>query len=214
MALQLDAKKALIFRITHIKNVPWIARFGLHCSNSEIQDEDFVPIGNQEIIERRSTRHVPIHPGGALSDYIPFYFTPFSIMMYNIRTGYGDIRQIPNSDLVILASSLRVLADNNVTAIFADRHAYLNTAKFFSSLDDLDNIDWEILRRRDFRRDLNDPGKTERYQAEALIHKHLPVELLTGIICCRDEIVEALLESPEMAGVNLRIVSRPGWYFT
>ena len=40
----------------------------------------------------------------------------------------------------------------------------------------LDRIDWAILRSRDFKRDPEDPGKFERYQAEALIYKYLPID--------------------------------------
>ena len=53
-------------------------------------------IGNPDLIDKRSRRVVPIPPGGTLSDYVPFYFTPFSIMMFNIKTGYGGIKHVPN----------------------------------------------------------------------------------------------------------------------
>lgn len=134
MAYKLDKKRAGIFRITHIRNMPWILRKGLHCKNSDIRDPEFVGIGNLELIQRRSRRNVPVPPGGTLSDYIPFYFTPFSMMMYNIRTGYGSVRRFPNSEIVILASSLRGLAESGVSTVFSDRHAYLQTARFFTSL--------------------------------------------------------------------------------
>jgi len=135
------------------------------------------------------------------------------MMMYNIKTGYGGIQQFPNSEIVIMASSLRGLADKGITAVFSDRHAYLHTAQFFQSLDDLDKIDWELLRRRDFKRDVDDPEKTDRYQAEALVHRHLPVEHLAGIVC-HDENERRTLEAQrEEVGVGLKIVARSGWYF-
>ncbi len=34
----LSPDKALIFRITHIANMPWILANGLHCPNSDIRD--------------------------------------------------------------------------------------------------------------------------------------------------------------------------------
>ena len=46
-------------------------------------------IGNVDLIDKRSKRDVPVPPDGTLSDHVPFYFTPFSIIMFNIRTGYG-----------------------------------------------------------------------------------------------------------------------------
>lgn len=76
-----------IFRITHIDNVRWILRNGVQCKNSLISDPNFVGIGNEELIQRRTYRAVPMAPGGTLSDYVPFYFTPFSPMLYNIKPG-------------------------------------------------------------------------------------------------------------------------------
>lgn len=213
MANDLNAKKALIFRMMHIDNVPWILRNGLHCKNSDVSDPNFVRIGNLELIQRRTARLIPVQPGGTLSDYIPFYFTPFSMMMYNIRTGYGEIRQFPNAEVVIMVSSLRNLADLGVAFIFSDRHAYLQTAQFFTSLDDLDKIDWGILQRRDFKRDVDDPEKTERYQAEALIYRHLPVEHLEGIVCLSDNEQRTLEQQREKVGLELKIEAQPGWYF-
>ena len=213
MALVLNAEKALIFRITHIANVPWILRNGLFSSNSGQTDPHFVRIGNPELISKRATRTVPIPPGGSLSDYIPFYFTPFSMMMYNISTGYGGIEQFPNSEIVIMVSSLRSFENGGVQAIFTDRHAYLRTARFFSSLEHLGKIDWALLQRKDFRRDPDDPGKTDRYQAEALVHRHLPVGHLTGIVCYGPNEKRTLEVVRQKAGVDMRILAQPSWYF-
>ena len=213
MVRPLNADKALIFRITHIHNLPWILQNGLHCRNAGIQDPNFVTIGHPDLIRRRATRSVPVLPKGPLSDYVPFYFTPFSMMMYNIRTGYGGVRKLPNSEIVIMVSSLRGLADRDVTAVFSDRHALLQAAQFFRSLDDLDKIDWDLLRRRDFKREVDDPEKTDRYQAEALIHKHLPIEHLKGIVCFRQNEQRTFELQKEEEGLELKILARSDWYF-
>ncbi len=209
----LSPQKALIFRITHIRNVPWILENGIHCKNSPTQDPNFVRIGNLELIQKRATKFIPIPPSGTLSDYVPFYFTPFSMMMLNIKTGYGGIKQFPNSEIVILVSSLRGLAEKNTPFVFSDRHAYLGAAQFFSSLNDLDKIDWGILQRRDFKRDVDDPEKTDRYQAEALVYRHLPVTGLLGIVCASENEQRTLEARREEVGLDLKIVSRPAWYF-
>ena len=213
MALKLSANKALIFRVTHISNVPWILSNGLHCKNSNVSDPNFVQIGNPELISKRTTKNIPILPHGTLSDYVSFYFTPFSMMMYNITTGYGGIRQFPNSEIVIMVTSLCDLVDHGVTAVYTDRHAYLSTAQFYSSLDDLENIDWNLLQSRDFRRDLDNPEKTDRYQAEALVYKHLPVEQLMGIICHGTNEKRVLLDQIQEADIELKIEALPSWYF-
>jgi hypothetical protein len=212
---QLGPEKALIFRITHIDNVPWILDHGLHCRSSSVCDPNFRMIGNPELIERRRHRLVPIPPGGTLSDYVPFYFTPSSIMLYNIKTGWGGITQVPQREIVILVTSLHAVASRGIAFVFTDRHAYLETANdhFYGRLEDLDQVDWPILQNRDFRADLNDPGKKERYQAEALIHREVPVDVLAGIGCFGPPEETRLRAELEKRRLSLQIVVKPDWYF-
>lgn len=85
----LNPEKALIWRIVHRDNIPWILVNGLHCSNSTTQYAEWVKIGSPELIEKRQQHPVPVGTKGVLSDYIPFYFTPFSPMLLNIKSGRG-----------------------------------------------------------------------------------------------------------------------------
>ncbi|MES1244052.1 MAG: DUF4433 domain-containing protein [Acidobacteriota bacterium] len=209
----LTPEKALIFRATHRLNLPWVLANGLHSRSSDRQDPSFVPIGNTEIIARRQRRAVPIEPSGDLADYIPFYFTPYSPMLLNIKTGYGGVQQRPNHEIVILVSSLIKLEELGVRYVFTDRHAVLNAARFFSRRADLDQVDFELLQRRDFKRDENDPGKFERYQAEALAYHHVPTEALLGVVCYTELVRHEVETVTSSAGVGLRAFARPTWYF-
>ena len=211
--LVLSAENPRIFRITHIKNVPWILANGLHCRSSGILDPNFVAIGNPDLIEKRKERLVLAAPGGTLSDYIPFYFTPWSPMLYNIKTGYNGITPRAMEEIVIFGCSLRTLADAGRQFVFTDRHAKLETARFSTDLTKLSRLDWERLRARDFRRDPEDPGKMERYQAEALIHRHLPVAALGGIICYGSAQKAHLTALVEAAGHSTKVLVRPDYYF-
>jgi hypothetical protein len=209
----LSPQRALIFRIIHRDNIPWILGNGLHCRNSNRPDPNFVSIGNPSLINDRHHVGVPIPPRGTLSDYIPFYFTPLSIMLLNIKTGYRGIQQRRNDEIAILVCSLPKLDQDGIRFVFTDRHARLETAEFFGDVANLDPIDWKILQNRDFNRDNNDLGKMERYQAETLVHRYLPVDSLLGIACYNNrerDRVDALVKG---AGAGLNVISRPGWYF-
>ncbi len=109
MIKDLNPKNALIFRIIHRDNMPWVLDHGLYCRSSNTFDPHYVTIGNPDLIERRSRHPVPLPPGGTLDDYVPFYFTPYSPMLYNIKTGYGNIRKRGNNEIVVLVSSLNAL---------------------------------------------------------------------------------------------------------
>ena len=210
---QLNLEKALIFRITHITNVPWLLDHGLHARNSPTFDPNFRNIGNLDLISRRHLRIVPIAPYGTLSDYVPFYFTPYYIMLLNIKTGYGNTPHVPNDDIVILVSSLLRIAEMGLPFVFTNQHAYPVTAEYFNSLDDLDRVDWPLLRARDFKHDPEDPGKKERYQAEALIHEHVPLEALEGIVCSNREAEMNLHNELQIRNLSLRLLMKPSWYF-
>jgi hypothetical protein len=209
----LTPEKALIFRIVHRDNVPWIFDNGLHCKNSKLRDPNFVEIGNSDLIKKRGIHPVLRAPGGTLGDYIPFYFTPFSPMLYNIKTGWGGIRQRNNDEIVIMVSSLRTLQADKIPFLFTDRHAYLVAAQFYSDLARLDQIDWGMLQQRDFSNNPDDPSKKERYQAEALIHKHLPIGALAGLVCYNDDVLKSLNAALAKRNQTMKVVKQPSWYF-
>jgi len=211
MSNNLNPEKALIFRITHIANLPWILGNGLHCNSAPVSDPDCVQIGNRDLIARRGTRAVPIPPGGTLGDYVPFYFTPYSPMLLNIKTGYNVTRRAMD-EIVILVSSLRELHRQAIKFVFTDRHAYLQTAEFHSDLDELDCIDWARLQARDFKRDPEDPGKVERYQAEALVYQHVPMAAILGVVCYRQEQQRKIENDCDTLKLNTKVYCRPGWY--
>jgi ssDNA thymidine ADP-ribosyltransferase, DarT len=209
----LNREKALIFRITHRDNLPWILANGLHCRNSACVDSRFVSIGNPDLIDHRRYHPVNVPPGGYLSDYVPFYFTPFSMMALNIKTGYRGVRQRRGDKIIILVSSLHKLQKDGIGFLFTDRHAYLDYADFYDDLSNLDKIDWRILQNRDFKKDSENPEKTDKYQAEALIYKHLPVGSLLGMACYNTRERDNAKRLVSDAGLNLSVISQPRWYF-
>ena len=207
VALELNAKQARVFRITHIKNVPWILSDGLHCRSAGRLDPNYVPIGDIELIEKRSSHPVPIPPEGTISDYVAFYFTPRSVML-SIVTGQKSDYAFDKSEIVIMETRLRSLADSGFPVVFTDCHAYSPKAKFFSSMDDLDKIRWDLLQKTAFAGDYKGP-----YQAEALIHCHLPVGRLASIACYGESEKAELEQKMREAHVELKVDARPDWYF-
>jgi hypothetical protein len=205
----LNPEKALIFRIVHKDNVGNVLQAGCSCKSAVGQHKAYVEIGNQELIQRRTLRIVPCAPGGTLSDYVPFYFTPYSPMLYNIKTGVG-VPQKPLKDIVLLVSSLRHMAKKRIPFVFSDRHAYLKTAQFSNDLADLNRIIWPVLQVRDFKRD--DLDKFEKYQAEALIHQHVPVSALIGIACYDDESRDHVKHLAAACGATVKIVTQRSWF--
>lgn len=212
MIRDLRPDKGFIFRIVHRENLAWVLQNGVHCRSTPVADPAFVDIGSPDLINKRNGRVVPVPPGGTLSDYVPFYFTPRSPMLYNIKTGL-NVRQRPNEEIVILVSTLYRLRDLGLPFLFTDRHAYVQTAQFHADLARLDVVDWDILQRSDFKRDNDDLGKLERYQAEALVYQHVPIAALVGVACYNEAVAGGLRAQIAATGIDLKVAATPGWYF-
>lgn len=212
--LYLTPERALIFRVTHVANLPWILEYGLVCQNSALRDPSFRRIGSTDVIAKRERCAVPVPPGGTLADYVPFYFTPLSMMLLNVVTGFRDVEQVPADDLIILATSLPLVERAGARFVFTDRHALLSTARFSSKMTDLPRmVDWKLLQNRDFQHDPEDPGKKERYQAEALIHGSLPVGALSGLACSSPDRTSHFEARLKEHALELKVISRPEWFF-
>lgn len=208
----LNPKRALIFRIVHRENIEALLEDGLHCRSSAKAKRPYVQIGNSELIDKRQGRVIEYPPGGTLSDYVPFYFTPFSPMMYNIKTGYNGIQRRENDDIVFFVSSLNKLVEKGLTFVYSDRHAYLRFAQFTADMKQLPTwIDWKILQEKDFRR--GDVDKFDKYQAEALVHNCVPVNGLLGM-ACHSEAVKAEIEKRlERLDLDMKVLTKRDWYF-
>jgi len=209
----LGPEAAHIFRITHVQNVPWILDHGLHCRTSPTVDHRFIPIGWPELIERRSRHPVPIAPGGTLADYVPFYFTPWSVMMYNVKTGYNNVIKRPNHEIIVQVSSLHRLRQIGAPFLFTNGHAYMEGTEYFDNLDRLDQVDWPLLRSRNFKRDPEHPERFMRYQAEALVHRHVPVNALLGIVYYDPAVAAMLTDEVVRRGLGTPVKAIPDWYF-
>ena len=214
MPLDLTAARGLLFRITHVANLPWLLRHGLHAAQVTGTDPNFVAVGNPDLIDKRTRRVAPLPPGGMLSDYVPFYFTPKSPMLLNVKTGHKGITKRSNDEIAVLVSSCQRMTIRGVTMLYTDRHAYTMMARWTAAVGDLATwIDWSILQRHDFACSDDDPDKMERYQAEALAHRHVPPAALLGIGCASDRARSAIEPEVQASGAALKVVSRPGWYF-
>jgi hypothetical protein len=97
MAMPNSAQIAKVFRITHRDNLPLLLKHGICARNHKDFGDDYINIGSIDVISKREAKSIDINgiDYGTLHDYVPFYFTPLSPMLYNILTGFNNIPKKP-----------------------------------------------------------------------------------------------------------------------
>ncbi len=134
-------------------------------------------------------------------------------MLFKIVTGHGNVGMVARHDIVIFVASLRDLAAQGMRFLLTDHHASLALAQFTSNLEGLKRVDWPILQASDFRHGDDDPGRHERYQAEALVHRHLPVAACDRLVCYGRQKQAQLVGEMARRGLNLDVDVHPDWFF-
>ena len=78
----------VVTHFTHVDNLPLMIQHGLLSDTAGRSSNVLVvEVSNLGIKDQRRDRDVPVPPGGAVADYVPFYFAPRSPMMYSISRG-------------------------------------------------------------------------------------------------------------------------------
>lgn len=145
-------------------------------------------------------------------------------MMYVLWKGRVPSFTGDQRDLVYFVSHVdRIVAAKAPFAI-SDRNAAKTLADFtndFSVLGDLttglpqsDFLDWAVMKATMWSNTPDDGERQERRMAEFLVHSEVPLDLLAGAAVQSDDRKARLEQSFEQAGCGLRVVVRPGWYYS
>ena len=204
-----------IFHITHIRNLQNIINDGgLWCDRVVSQRNlAHVSIAHQHIKDRRAQKNVPIPPHGVVADYVPFYFAPRSPMLYSISRGNVEGYQGGQSEVLHLVSSAEAVLQSGLPFVFTDGHAEMSISHFYQDLQDLDKVDWNIMRATIWRDTNEDGDRKRRRQAEFLVHEFFLFSLFDRIGVATQTMAKktaALLAELEEKPL---IEVQPTWYY-
>lgn len=171
-------KPTWIYHFTHIDHLRSIVRGGLVCDNDAHRPGLLsVEVGNASVKQRRRYVQVPVGPGGVVADYVPFYFVPRNLMLYQIKTGKVPTFTGGQDGLIFLCTTLERLIELGLPWVASSRNAATSLAKFTDDVDRLDgHIDWPLATTSTFDITSDDPERPKRHQAELLVHRCLPWE--------------------------------------
>lgn len=198
------------FRITHIDNIPYILEKGLLRANSSDRSDDFVNIGDPQVIKLRSDM---IIRNIRLGDYIPFYLGPRSPMLYVIQHGYNGVRRQEPQDIVYCVLRLDDVIKGNLECVFTDGHALSALTNYYGK-EQLGNIDkivnYDDVYASQWNNNDSDIDLKRRKEAELLIKEDISPEYIRGYIVYNDKAKE-MLKSFGIA--ENMIVVAPNYYF-
>ena len=205
-----------VFHITHITNLPTIlSQGGLWC-DSECTRQGVVPvnIAYTDLKAARATTRVPVCRQGTLADYVPFYFAPRSPMLYVIHRGGVAGYSAGQEPVIHLVVEMDAIRERGLPFAFTDGHAAIPFSQFFEDWNDLSRIDWALMKAMYWNNTDEDGDRKRRRQAELLVHRFFPWELVREIGVCTEAIkeqVERLLaRSSHKPTVNVV----PNWYYS
>ena len=204
-----------IYHITHIQNFRQILNAGCLWCDNERKERNLETQGiAYEVIKlRRSRRPVPTCQGGFVADYVPFYFAPRSPMLFAIHRGTVDNYQGGQESILHLVAKAEVIAEKNLPFTFTNGHAEMAVTEFYESLEDLDKIDWDLMKSNRWNDTENDMNRKWRRQAEFLVHNHFPIDLIAGIGVLSDRIKNEVEEILRKANVEISVKILPDWYY-
>ena len=195
-------KPIFIYRITHINNLDFILKNGvITCPNHANRNPEYKGIGNNQIINLRNARPIPVKVEHTFRDYIAFYFGKRSIMLYNIRTGYGEVERIPQHNIIYFVYDLSKILKHGYDFFFTDGHALqIPVTQFFSDLKDLKYVNFRDANAKDFSAaaEIHNPGLKRRKQAEFDIYRELQLNHLHEIVVfskTQRDVVNSLLNT-------------------
>ncbi len=201
---------AHIYHFTHVNNLSKLLKNGALLSNNEMEKRDitYTSSAYSSIQEQRHVFSVPIEPNGTLHDYVPFYFTSLSPMLFAIKT--GNIAGVSMQDVIFFQSTARNVQNAGEEFVFTDGHAIMALSDYYNDLERLSGLPWRAINAK-YWNDIPD-GKRLR-QSEFLVYKQFNWELVQTIGVFNEAIKTYVCELIAAQHYKPTVSIKSEWYF-
>lgn len=205
-----------IYHIVHVDRLPSVVADGFLWCDAEIMRRNpaGTTIGMGKIKHRRLHElDLTSRPGLRVGGCVPFYFCPRSIMLYLIyQANHPDLTYRGGQGPIV-----HLEADLNDTVAWAEqadlRWAFTLSNASSHYFDDrcdlgqLDEIDWDAVEARDWRR------CKEGKQAEFLVEQSFPWELVTRIGVYSQQVYGHVRSALQASAHKPHVEIKPVWYY-
>lgn len=206
-----DLSTILLYRMTHIQNIPHILKHGITHISSPSKNKNYVPIGDGSLISARNDFSMP--NGKNLGEYIPFYFGPRMPMLYVMQRGFNGVTPVRPSDVVYCVTSINTIQAAKLDFVFTDGHAVDGFSEFYYPKDvkRIDTIiDSKAINSKYWKAE-NDLDLKRRKEAEFLVKGDIPIQ---SIECFAVYDAATAAQLKKMKGYkNQTVIVKPNYYF-
>jgi len=216
MVIEMNIPKLkLIYRMIHIDNLSvCLKRHGFHASNFIPEDGlCYKTIHNVEIQNTRHIRNIPCDPFGTLHDYVPFYLGPRSPMLLQLHTGRVEGYNKGQEPLIYIVSDVQLVNNSDVKFVFSDGHGIASFTSWYNDLKDLDKVDWDTVYTNYWYDDVDNPDRQRRKQAEFLIQKFCPIDIIKGLAVYSEENQVKVQNILNEFGIDKPVKIIKKWYY-
>ncbi|OFX42229.1 MAG: hypothetical protein A2046_03935 [Bacteroidetes bacterium GWA2_30_7] len=177
-----NLSKTYLYRMTHIKNIPHILKYGITHYSSFNSNPNFMPIGDCSLINSRNS--FILNNGRTLGEYIPFYFGVRTPMLYVVQNGYNMVSPTPAENIVYCVTSVQKIIDLKLDFIFTNGHAIdCFTSQFTpDNIQNIDNIIDKNAVNSKYWKDDSDLDLKRRKEAEFLVLGDIASEGILGFL--------------------------------
>lgn len=200
-----------VYHITDVTNLAAIiATTGL-LSDARMQGVPATVIGHGHIKERRLTSaQVTCAEGQAfVGEFVPFYYSPRSVMLYTVNTGAPGrpagcqktiVHLVTDSDALIALGREWAISDGNAGAAHTS---------FYNNVGAFDQLDWPSIEATYWQ------GKQHQKCAEFLVKDFVPWSAIKGVGCYDEEVAEEVRRVVEAGADPHRplIAVKREWYY-
>ncbi|OJU80810.1 MAG: hypothetical protein BGO11_19615 [Solirubrobacterales bacterium 70-9] len=206
-----------IYHITHVENIASIVETGGLLSDAKMIENGGpkVPVGMNDIKARRLRLPVKCHLPDKVGEYVPFFFCPRSVMLYIFHmdnapglTYHGGQRPIVHLEMDV-DQVIEAADEAEVRWAFTNANAATDYARFGSSVEEFEMVDWEAVPDHNF----SVARVKEAKQSEFLVKDWVPWEFVERIGVYSEEYKEQTLEALAEAEHRPTVVVRGRWYF-
>lgn len=191
------------YHITHIRNLISILESGLLARN-EIDSSRYYDISDQQIQNKRHVKKANHLQEKSLHDFVPLFFAIRPPMLYSIRDCQDEL----------LYLHIRPEIISHPFIMFTDGNATSKKTKQFTNLDDLELIDWALLRKSYWG--ASDPAihreNKRKRSAEILIPTRVDPSMIFMISSKTEEIRRIVSATVIAKNMEIDVRNNPGLF--